>query len=120
VTDTPLRVGSRLRLFPARVRDATDAADPPLGDGVGEIRSVDIREELTEMAKPVESTDVLGLSEQELRERLSEELLRAMRAEGNVPTVHAIAHSVARVIADDHLLIAEQLGRTGIPLKTAE
>lgn len=68
------------------------------------------------MAMPVESTGVLGLSEQELRERLSEELVRAMQAEGNAPTVHALAHSVARVIADDHLLIAEQLGRAGVRL----
>jgi hypothetical protein len=40
-----------------------------------------------------------------------------MRAEGNAPTVHALAHSVARVIADDHLRIAEQLERAGVRLE---
>jgi hypothetical protein len=40
----------------------------------------------------------LGLSEQELRGRLEEELTRATRAEGNAPTLHAIAHAVARAI----------------------
>ncbi|MEX0675165.1 MAG: hypothetical protein WD981_02665 [Gaiellaceae bacterium] len=50
-----------------------------------------------------------GLSEQELRETLEQELIQGMRAEGGVPTVHAIAHAVARVIELDHLRIAEQL-----------
>jgi hypothetical protein len=50
-----------------------------------------------------------GLSEQELRETLEQELIQAMRAEGGAPTVHAIAHAVARAIALDHLRVAEQL-----------
>jgi len=59
----------------------------------------------------------LGLSEQELRNGLEEELLRAMRSEGDTPTVHAIAHSIARIIGQDHLRIAEQLDRAGIHLE---
>lgn len=62
------------------------------------------------------SKRTLGMSEQELRERLQQELLGAMHAEGDAPTVHAIAHSFARVIADDHLRIAEQLERAGVRL----
>lgn len=62
----------------------------------------------------------LGLSEQELREALEEELVRAMRAEGGVPTVHALAHSVARVLELDHLRIAEQLERAGVELGPGE
>jgi hypothetical protein len=60
---------------------------------------------------------VLGLSEQELRETLETELATAMRAEGGVPTIHAIAHAVARVIEFDHLRIAEQLQEAGIRLE---
>jgi hypothetical protein len=56
----------------------------------------------------------LGLTEQELREALEEELVLAMRAEGEAPTIHAIAHSVARIIHTDHLRIAEQLAEAGI------
>lgn len=63
---------------------------------------------------------LLGLSEQELREALEEELERAMRAEGEVPTIHAIAHSVARVLELDHLRIAEQLRRAGVSLEEGE
>lgn len=59
----------------------------------------------------------LGLSEQELREGLEEELTGAMRAEGGVPTLHAIAHAVARVIEVDHLRIAEQLEAAGVRLE---
>jgi hypothetical protein len=40
-----------------------------------------------------------------------------MRAEGNAPTLHAIAHAVARVIELDHLRIAQQLERAGVPLE---
>jgi hypothetical protein len=57
---------------------------------------------------------MIGLSEQEVRVLLEEELLRSMRAEGNVPTIHAIAHSVARILEQDHLRIAEQLERAGV------
>ena len=48
----------------------------------------------------------IGLSEQELRDELEQELLRSMHAEGDAPTVHAIAHSVARLLVLDHLRIA--------------
>ena len=58
----------------------------------------------------------LGLSEQEIREILTEELLRAMRTEGERPTVHAISHSIARLLELDHLRIAEQLERAGVSL----
>lgn len=60
---------------------------------------------------------LLGLSEQELRETLETELTTAMRAEGGVPTLHAIAHAVARVIDLDHLRIAEQLRAAGVRLE---
>ncbi|HEX9642043.1 MAG TPA: hypothetical protein VGB13_12100 [Candidatus Krumholzibacteria bacterium] len=56
----------------------------------------------------------LGMSEQELREALSEEFTLAFRTEQNTPTIHAMAHSIARVIALDHLRITEQLEREGI------
>jgi hypothetical protein len=59
----------------------------------------------------------LGLSEQELREELEQELIRAMRAEGNAPTVHAIAHAVARVMELNHLRIAQQLEVAGVQLE---
>ncbi len=59
----------------------------------------------------------LGLSEQELREELERELIQAMRAEGGAPTVHAIAHSIARILAQDHLRMAEQLERVGVRLE---
>ena len=57
-----------------------------------------------------------GLSEQRLREGLEEQLMRSMRAEGNVPTVHAIAASIARILEEDHLRMAEQLEACGVQL----
>lgn len=57
-----------------------------------------------------------GLSEQRLREGLEEELLRSMRAEGNAPTIHAIAASIARILEEDHLRMAEQLEASGVRL----
>jgi hypothetical protein len=64
------------------------------------------------------SSDVnLGLSEEEIRKQLEEELLRSMHIEGDVPTVHAIVHSVARVVDADHLRMAEQLKRAGVTLR---
>jgi hypothetical protein len=61
-----------------------------------------------------------GLSEQRLREGLEEELVRSMRAEGNAPTIHALAASIARVLEQDHLRMAEQLEAAGVELpKTA-
>jgi hypothetical protein len=61
-------------------------------------------------------TIVLGLSEQALRDELEGELLRAMHAEGDAPTIHAIAHSIARVIELDHRRLTEQLAAAGIDL----
>ena len=58
----------------------------------------------------------LGLSEQELRNVLTEELALAFRTEGNTATIHGIAHSIARVIELDHLRIAEQLAAAGVEL----
>jgi hypothetical protein len=57
-----------------------------------------------------------GLTEAELREQLEEELLRAMHVEGDRLTVHAIVHSVARILHTDHLRMAEQLERAGVAL----
>jgi hypothetical protein len=71
------------------------------------------------MAVRSDLTPSLGLTEQELREELEQELLRAMHVEGDAPTVHAIAHSVARVLVRDHLRIAEQLERAGLRLDDA-
>ncbi len=62
------------------------------------------------------SDPALGLTEQEVREHLEQELLRAMHVEGDAPTVHAIAHSVARVLVADHLRMAEQLQHAGVRL----
>lgn len=70
-------------------------------------------------ARTTESRELLGMAEQELREGLEQELVRAMRAEGNAPTLHAIAHSVARIIADDHLRMVEQLEQAGVQLDPA-
>ncbi len=61
---------------------------------------------------------MLGLSEQEIREGLEAELVRAMRTEGGAPTIHAIAHSIARILEEDHLRIAEQLEQAGVRLGT--
>jgi hypothetical protein len=61
----------------------------------------------------------LGLSEQELRDALTEELTLAFRTERG-ESVHAIAHSIARVIELDHLRIAEQLERAGVRLDERE
>jgi len=65
---------------------------------------------------PTTGSTVFGLSEEAVRERLAEELARAMRAEGNVPTIHAIAHSIARVLELDHLRMTEQLEQAGLRL----
>ena len=63
----------------------------------------------------------LGLaSEQQLREALEEELARAMHAEGDAPTLHAIAHAVARTIELDDLRIAEQLEAAGVRLEGSD
>jgi hypothetical protein len=64
-----------------------------------------------------QSYPVFGLEEHELRSELEEELVRAMRVEGEAPTVHAIAHSVARILELDHQRMAEQLARAGLSLE---
>ncbi len=55
-----------------------------------------------------------GLTEQQIREGLAEELIRAMRSEGDAPTVHAVAHSIARILEQDHLRMAEQRRQAGV------
>jgi hypothetical protein len=49
---------------------------------------------------------VFGLAEHKLRSELEDVLVRAMRAEGQAPTVHAIAHSVARILQLAHQRMA--------------
>jgi hypothetical protein len=39
------------------------------------------------------------------------------RAEGEAPTIHALAHSIARILEQDHLRMSEQLERAGIRLR---
>jgi len=63
---------------------------------------------------------MIGLSEQELRHGLEEELARAMHSEGDRPTIHAIAHSIARMLELDHLRIADQLRKAGVQLTDDE
>ena len=58
----------------------------------------------------------LGMSEQELRDALTQELTISLRTEGNAVTIYGIAHAVARVIELDHLRIGEQLEKAGIDL----
>ena len=57
----------------------------------------------------------------EMHEQLEQELLRAMDVEGDRlvdrPTAYAIAHSVARILHEDHLRVAEQLERAGVALR---
>jgi hypothetical protein len=72
------------------------------------------------MPSTASGSGTLGLSESELRHRLEAELRQAMRTEGDAPTIHAIAHSIARVLAQDHLRVAEQLARAGVPVQSAE
>jgi hypothetical protein len=45
--------------------------------------------------------------------------IRKEQAPHDKPTVHAIAHSVARILEQDHLRIAEQLQQAGINLNEA-
>jgi hypothetical protein len=67
-----------------------------------------------------QSYAVFGLAEQELRSELEEELVRALRAEGEAPTVHAIAHSIARILELDHQRMAVQLEQAGVSLRQAK
>ena len=68
------------------------------------------------MTTQTAGSTVFGLSEEAVRELLAEELARAIRAEGNAPTIHAIAHSIARVLELDHLRMIEQLEQAGLRL----
>ncbi len=68
------------------------------------------------MAK-ASSASTFGLDESQLRAQLEQELLRSMHVEGDRPTVHAIAHSVARILHEDHLRMLEQLERAGVTLR---
>jgi hypothetical protein len=67
-----------------------------------------------------QSYAVFGLAEHELRSELEEEFVRAMRAEGEAPTVHAIAHSIARILELDHQRMAVQLEQAGVSLAQAK
>jgi hypothetical protein len=69
------------------------------------------------MGSQIDGSISFGLTGQRIRESLEQELVRAMRAEGGVPTIHAIAHSVARVLEDDHLRMVDQLRRAGVQLE---
>jgi hypothetical protein len=61
-----------------------------------------------------------GLSEQRLRDGLEKELVHSMRAEGSAPTIHAIAASIARILVEDHLRMAEQLEASGLRLAVGQ
>ncbi len=65
----------------------------------------------------VDGNGSFGLGEAQLRRRLEEELTRAMRAEGGAPTIHALAHSIARIIAEDHSAMSTQLADAGLQIK---
>jgi hypothetical protein len=64
---------------------------------------------------PIPKQISVGLSEQELRDALTAELTLAYRTEHG-GTIHAIAHSLARVLELDHLRLAEQLEQAGVRL----
>jgi len=82
----------------------------------GGLASFPERKEAT-MGSQIDGSISFGLTGQRIRESLEQELVRAMRAEGGVPTIHAIAHSVARVLEDDHLRMVDQLRRAGVQLE---
>jgi hypothetical protein len=67
-----------------------------------------------------QSYAVFGFAEHELPSELEDELVRAMRVEGDAPTVHAIAHSVARILELDRQRMAAQLERAGVSLHQAK
>ena len=71
------------------------------------------------MSSESTATTSFGLGEQRLRDGLEEELLRYMRSEGNAPTIHAIAAGIARILVEDHLLMAEQLEAAGVRISHA-
>jgi hypothetical protein len=66
--------------------------------------------------KPEDAYGAFGLREHQLRAALEEELERSIRIEGEAPTIHAIAHSIARILEQDHLRMAEQLEQAGVRL----
>ena len=120
------RLGVRLELEPDLDHRPARADLPGCGFPVGGISAPtdavtrappdDAGMERAHADERIDAQLALGLSEQEIREILTEELLRAMRTEGERPTVHAIAHSIARLLELDHLRIAEQLERAGVSL----
>lgn len=67
-----------------------------------------------------QSYPTFGLTEHEVRSELEEELVRAMRVEGDAPTVHAFSHTIARILELDHQRMAAQLKRTGVSLEQAK
>ncbi|MFQ5425918.1 MAG: hypothetical protein ACE5EV_02435 [Gaiellales bacterium] len=67
------------------------------------------------MSRPLSGAR-FGLTEAEVRHRLEEQLVSSMRVEGDAPTVHAIAHALARIIEEDHLRMASQLEEAGVRL----
>lgn len=69
------------------------------------------------MGSQIDESISFGLTGQRIRESLEQELVRAMRAEGRVPTIHAIAHSFARVVEYEHLRMVDQLRRAGVQLE---
>jgi hypothetical protein len=94
-------------------------ADDELGQVSEPLKSTASPSERRAMTTRTRSSAVLGMNEQELRDGLEQELMTAMRAEGNAPTLHAIAHSIARIMADDHLRMVEQLERAGLEFDPA-
>ena len=66
------------------------------------------------------TTDVneqFGLGEAELRQRLEQELVHAMKTEGGAPTIHALAHAIARILAEDHRAMGAQLADAGVEIE---
>jgi hypothetical protein len=67
-----------------------------------------------------QSYAMFGLAEHELRSELEDELVRAVPAEGEAPTIPAIAQSVARILEQDHQRMAAQLERAGVHVNQQE
>jgi hypothetical protein len=62
--------------------------------------------------------DSLGMSESAVRLRREDELAHAMKTESGVPTIHALAHSIARIIAENRHTAGPQLAGAGLELET--
>jgi hypothetical protein len=58
-----------------------------------------------------------GLGEADLRHRLEEELEHAMKTEGGIPTAHALAHALARVLTEDHRAMSARLTDADVEIK---